>query len=50
MAVEPGTVIVKARITVPARFFDEAMPYVEIEFKAGEEVQPDVTISAEVQD
>ncbi|WP_295102961.1 hypothetical protein [uncultured Microbacterium sp.] len=46
--VEPGTVIVKAKITVPAGFFDEAMPYVEIEFKPGDEIQPaEVTISTE---
>lgn len=49
--VEPGVVIVKTKITVPAGFFDEAMPYVEIEFKPGDELQPaDVTISAEVED
>lgn len=48
--VEPGTVIVKAKITVPAEFFDEAIPYVEIEFKPGEELAPDVTITTEVQD
>lgn len=49
--VEPGTVIVKAKITVPAGFFDEAIPYVEIEFKPGDELAPaDVTITTEVQD
>lgn len=48
--VEPGTVIVKAKITVPAGFFDEAIPYVEIEFKPGDELQPaEVSISTEVQ-
>ncbi|KJL37070.1 hypothetical protein RR49_01182 [Microbacterium ginsengisoli] len=48
--VEPGTVIVKAKITVPAGFFDEAIPYVEIEFKPGDEIQPaEVTVSAEVE-
>lgn len=49
-AVEPGTVIVKAKITVPAGFFDEAVPYVEIEFKAGDEITPEVTIGVEVED
>lgn len=38
--VEPGVVIVKAKITVPGAFFDEALPYVEVEFKPGDEVQP----------
>ena len=48
--VEPGVVIVKAKITVPGNFFDEAMPYVEIEFKPGDEIQPaEVTIGAEVE-
>lgn len=47
--VEPGVVIVKAKVTVPAGFFDEAMPYVEIEFKPGDEMQPaEVTITSEV--
>lgn len=47
--VEPGTVIVKAKITVPPGFFDEAMPYVEIEFQPGDELEPaEVSISAEV--
>lgn len=44
--VEPGVVIVKAKITVPPGFFDEAMPYVEIEFEPGDELQSaDVTIT-----
>ncbi|WP_156759534.1 hypothetical protein [Microbacterium karelineae] len=46
--VEPGTVIVKAKITVPGNFFDEATPYVEIEFQPGDELQPaEVTITSE---
>lgn len=46
--VEPGTVIVKAKIAVPAGFFDEVMPYVEIEFQPGDEIPPaEVTISSE---
>jgi hypothetical protein len=49
-AVEPGVVIVKAKVTVPAGFFDEAMPYVEIEFKPGDEIQPEVTIGVKVND
>lgn len=48
--VEPGVVIVKAKITVPGNFFDEALPYVEITFKPGDELQPaDVSISTEVE-
>lgn len=48
--VEPGVVIVKAKITVPGSFFDEALPYVEIEFKPGDEIQPaEVTIRPEVE-
>lgn len=46
--VEPGVVIVKAKITVPGNFFDEALPYIEIEFKPGDEIQPaEVTITTE---
>lgn len=46
--VEPGVVIVKAKITVPGNFFDEALPYVDIEFKPGDEIQSaEVTISTE---
>lgn len=46
--VEPGIVIVKAKITVPGNFFDEALPYVEITFKPGDELQPaDVSITRE---
>ncbi|MGI6878802.1 hypothetical protein [Microbacterium sp. gxy059] len=46
--VGPGTVIVKARITVPGTFFDEALPFVDIAFKPGDEIQPaEVTITAE---
>lgn len=48
--VEPGTVIVKAKITVPAGFFDAAIPYVEIDFKPEDAVEPDAQISVEVQD
>ena len=49
--VEPGTVIVKAKITVPGDFFDEAMPYVEIEFKPGDEIAPaEVMIGVERDD
>lgn len=44
--VEPGTVIVKAKITVPPGFFDEAMPYVEIVFQPEDVLQPaEVTIT-----
>ncbi|MFJ4173370.1 hypothetical protein [Microbacterium sp. NPDC089696] len=47
--VEPCVVIVKAKITVPGDFFDEALPYVEITFQPGDELTPaEVTISAEV--
>jgi len=49
-AVDPGTVIVKAKITVPPGFFDEAVPYVEIEFKPGDEIVPEVTIDTEGED
>lgn len=46
--IEPGDVIVKAKITVPGNFFDEARPYVEIEFLPGQEIQPaSVTITTE---
>lgn len=46
--VDPGVVIVKANISVPGNFFEEALPYVEINFEAGDEVPPaDVSISVE---
>lgn len=46
--VEPGVVIVKAKISVPASFFEEALPYVEITFQAGDEIPPaEVSISVE---
>lgn len=48
--VEPGVVVVKAKITVPGNFFDEAMPFVEIEFQPGDEIQPEVTIGVEHDD
>lgn len=49
--VEPGVVIVKAKITVPGNFFDEALPFVEIEFQPGDEIQPaEVTIGVESDD
>lgn len=38
--VEPGTVVVKAKITVPGDFFDEAIPYVEIEFQPSDALKP----------
>jgi hypothetical protein len=41
--VEPGTVIVKAKITVPAGFFAEAIPFAEVEFMPGDVVQPTIT-------
>lgn len=49
-AVTPGVVIVKAKIVVPGNFFDEAMPFVEIEFQPGDEVQPEVVIGVERDD
>ncbi len=46
--VEPGTVIVKAKITVPGDFFDEALPFVDITFRPGDELHPaEVTITTE---
>lgn len=44
--VDPGVVIVKAKITVPGNFFEKALPFVEITFQPGDEITPDVTISA----
>jgi len=43
--VEPGIVIVKAKITVPGDFFDEALPFAEIEFQPEDAVSPVVTIT-----
>ena len=45
--VEPGDIIVKAKVSVPSDFFKTARPYAEVTFTPDNAVQPTVSIIPE---